>query len=69
MRRKNEVVLDIPTNTLTKIVGVRDVVIDGKKVDMYIVDDNVPLTADYPTRWRNPFEVKAPAYKKGCNNL
>ncbi len=60
MRRKDDKVIDKITDTLATIVGVRaepddD---DGRMVAYYLLSDEVPLSENYPTRWRWSAEVK-----------
>jgi hypothetical protein len=61
MRRKGYKVIDKNTGTLATIVDVRaepddD---DGRIVAYYLLSDEVPLSANYPTRWRWSAEVES----------
>ncbi len=50
-------VKDLPTNTATHIVEVKIETVDGQSAVFFRLSDNVPLSATFPTRWRNHFEL------------
>jgi len=54
--RKGQTVIDRCTNTIATIASHKTKLRDEFWVTYYLLD-GVPLTADYPTRWRNSFEI------------
>lgn len=57
MRRINDRVFDIPTQTWTKVIKTcKDRTIGWT---FFLLDTNVPISDDYPNRWRNSSEIRA----------